>query len=426
MKNRTNQRLEEITPSTLIVGVNVAKSLQWARFVDYRGIEVAKTISFRNDKTGFENIVAKIENICKGEFENVKIGMEPTGHYWKTLANHLIGRGYKVVGVNPYHTKRAKELDDNSPTKSDKKDAITIARLVRDGRYFVPYLPQDVYAELRGLATARASLMKRNNAIKNTIIAVLDEYFPEITRVFKYPLKGKASRQILKNCPFPSEIIALGADGVLVEIKKAVEKTVGKKKATQLVEIAKDSIGVKYGLLAAKIKLQGMLSEMELLENNLSKIENAMEKMLMATGYGEKILSMKGIGVVTGATFLGEIGDPMRFANARQIARLAGYSLIEDSSGKSKSGTKISKRGRKGLRSVLYQMAFTMVGKNAEMKTLYKHLTTRKKNPLKKKQALVVISKKIITIIYSMIKKQENYKPERVFGAVRQEILMAA
>ena len=426
MENRTNQRLEEIAPSTLIVGIDVAKMLQWARFVDYRGIEVAKTTSFRNDKTGFESIVAKIENLRKEKFGDVIIGMEPTGHYWKALANYLINKGYKVVGVNPYHTKKAKELDDNSPTKCDKKDAITIARLVKDGRFFIPYLPQDVYAELRSLANARASLMKRNSAIKNTIIAVLDEYFPEIYDVFKNPIKGKASRQILKECPFPREIMELGVDGVLSEIRKAAKKAVGIKKAKQLVETAQNSIGVEYGLIATKIKIQGMISELELLESNLVCIENAMEKMLMATGYDERILSIKGVGVVTGATFLGEVGDPMRFDNPRQIARLAGYSLVEDSSGKSKSGTKISKRGRKGLRSILYQIAFTMVGINAEMKALYKHLTTRSKNPLKKKQALVVISKKIITIIYSLIKKQENYQPERVFGTVRQEMLLAA
>ncbi len=73
--------------------------------------------------------------------------MEPTGHYWKPLANYLPECGFTVVGVNPCHTKKAKELDDNSPTKSDKKDALTIARLVKDGRYFEPYLPTEVYGD---------------------------------------------------------------------------------------------------------------------------------------------------------------------------------------------------------------------------------------------------------------------------------------
>ena len=429
--NRTNKRLEEITVNTLIVGVDVAKSKQWARFVDYRGVEVGKAIYFSNDRNGFEFIVAKINELCnskiyRNSFAKVIIGMEPTGHYWKPLANYLIKQGLKVVGVNPYHTKKAKELDDNSQTKSDKKDAITIARLVKDGRYFDPYMPQDIYAELRVLTNTRISIKKRSGAVKNTITAVLDEYFPEIVKVFKNPLKGKASRQILLSCPFPAFILALGEEGVLVEIKKAVKKTVGLKKVRQLIETAKESIGVDYGLESAKLKMSCLIAELDMIEANLNEVEASMEKMLEATCYADKMLGIKGIGVVTAAMFLGEVGDPLRFDSDRQISRYAGYNLTEDSSGKNKSGTCISKRGRKQLRSILYKMAFTMVGQNAEMKELYNYLTTRKDNPLKKKQALVVVSKKIITVIYSLLKKQETYKPELVLGTVRREMLLAA
>jgi len=431
MKNRTNQRLEAITAGTLIVGVDVAKSLQWARFVDYRGVEVGKAISFKNNRKGFESIVSRIKEVVKLKIfkepiNNILIGMEPTGHYWKTLANYLMKLGYTVVGVNPFHTKKAKELDDNSQTKSDKKDALTIARLVKDGRYFDPYMPQDIYAELRVLTNTRVSILKRNSNLKNTITAVLDEYFPEITTVFKNPLTGKASRQILKSCPFPKLLLNLGEEGILAEIRKAVKRTVGIKKVRELIRAAEDSIGVEYGLESAKLKLSLLIEELDLIEHQLDEVESAMEKMLAATGYAEYILGIKGIAVVSAASFLGEVGDPTRFNNARQIANYAGYNLVEDSSGKSKSGTCISKRGRKQLRSILYKMAFSMVGHNAEIKALYRHLTTRKDNPLKKKQALVVVSKKIITIIFSLIKKQEQYKPELVLGSVRKEILLAA
>jgi len=429
--NRTSQRLEAITVNTLVVGVDIAKSLQWARFVDYRGAEVGKAVYFSNDRKGFEYIVAKIKELCNSkvfvhQFTNVIIGMEPTGHYWKPFANYMMQRGFRVVGVNPYHTKKAKELDDNSQTKSDKKDAITIARLVKGGRYFDPYLPQDIYAELRVLTNARIGILKRNNAVKNNITAMLDEYFPEIVTVFKKPIKGKASRQILKSCPFPSMIIVLGEDGVLTEIKKSVKKTVGMKKVRQLMATARQSIGVEYGLTSAKLKMDLMLAELELIESQLSAVETAMLQMLNGTGYAEKILGIKGIGVISAASFLGEVGNPLRFDNARQISGYAGYNLTEDSSGKNKSGTSISKRGRKQLRGLLYKMALTMVATNPEMRELYDHLKTRKNNPLKKKQALVVVSKKIITVIYSVLKKDENYKPELVLGQVRREMLLAA
>jgi transposase len=432
MKNRTNQRLEEITVATLIVGVDIAKTTHWSRFTDYRGVEVGKPVKFKNNRAGFETIVSRIEQIRNSNtpsqkaFGQVIIGMEPTGHYWKAFAHYLMELGYRVVGVNPYHTKKAKELDDNSPTASDKKDAITIARLVKNGNYFEPYLPTDIYAELRILSNSRESVMKRNNAVKNTITAILDEYFPEITEVFKTVLTGKAARQVLKSCPFPSLILELGVDGVLEEIKKAVKKTVGYQKVKQLIQAAEESVGVDYGIQSSKFRLRQLVDELEMIEKQLSEIEETMEKLLYATGYAEQLLSIKGVGVVTAARFLGEVGDPLRFDNARQISNYAGYNLVEDSSGKSKSGTVISKRGRSRLRGLLYQMAFTMVGCNQEMKMLHEHLTTRTKNPLKKKQSLVVVSKKIITVIYSLLKKQTTYDPALALGPVRRELMNAA
>ena len=421
MKNLNVQKIEAITLNTLVVGVDIAKELQWARFIDYRGLELGKALKFSNDKSGFNSILTSMEIICNNKkLDNIIVGMEPTGHYWKPLANYLILNGITVVMVNPYHTKRAKELDDNSQTKSDKKDALTIAKLVRDGRYYEVYMPQDVFAELRVLTNSRISLMKRHNALKNTITAVMDEYFPEITLAFKDLFKGKASMQILKTCPFPSQILGLGVEGVLAEIKKAVKKTVGRKKAEQLVETAKTSIGVGYGIASAKLKLELMIEELELLRGQLEKLERAMGNALDDTGLGHLVLGIPGIGVISAASFLGEIGDPMRFDDPRQISKMAGYNLIEDSSGKNKSGTAISKRGRKNLRNVLYQMALTMVAVNNEMKEFYAYLKTRKDNPLKKKQALVVISKKIITIIYNLIKKREEYRADLVFGEQRR------
>lgn len=427
-EDRLKQKTLAIKTNTLIVGVDIAKSYQWARFVDYRGIEHNHAIKFKNSKSGFELILARIREICKQEkFKNVIVGMEPTGHYWKAFANWLDKqKGITVVLVNPYATKQAKELDDNSQTKSDKKDALTIAKLVKDGRYFELYLPHDIYAELRGLSTTRNSLNKRRRALKNTIIAVLDEFFPEYVEVFKHPLNGKASRHILRSCPFPKFIIELGEDGVTEEIKRAVKRTVGRKKAKQLVETAKESIGVDYGEESARFKLCLMLDELELLDEQTEELEGQMADALRKTDYAEFLLSIKGIGIVTLAACLGELGDPMRFDNPRQMSRMAGYNLVEDSSGKNKSGTKISKRGRKNLRCVLYQMAITMVATNDEMKELYHYLKNREKDPLRKMQALIVVSKKILTLIHTLAKKKESYNPDRVFGYVRKEQLKAA
>lgn len=424
-EQRLNQKLELITEKTLVVGVDIAKHVQWARTVDYRGIEIGKAVRFTNDKQGFEAIVKVIRERCKQK-DCVKavIGMEPTGHYWKTLANYLLKQdGVTVVMVNPYATKMSKELDDNSPTKSDKKDSLTIARLVKDGRYYEVYLPHDIYADLRVMSSTRQSLNKRGNALKNTITAVMDEYFPEFNTVFKHPLKGKASRHLLKACPFPKFILELGEDGLTDEIKKAVKKTVGRKHARKLIAAAQSSIGVDYGEEAALFKLQSLMEELDLVDRQIDELEERMTKTLNEISYTKYLLSIKGIGVITLAALLGELGDPKRFDDPRQMSRMAGYNLKEDSSGKNKSGTCISKRGRKNLRSVLYQMALTMVAVNPEMKELYHYLKTRQENPLKKMQAMVVISKKILVLVHALVKKEEYYDAEKVFGTVRKEQL---
>ena len=427
-KNHSTQKLEAITFSTLVVGVDIAKHNQWARFVDCRGIEHDKAIKFENNRNGFNEILTRIYQICKKEgFDKVVVGMEPTGHYWKAFANFMLKQAkIAVVLVNPYHTKTAKELDDNSQTKSDKKDALTIAKLVKDGRYFETYLPHDIYDELRGLTTTRNSMNKRKKSIINTITAVMDEYFPEFEKVFKHPFKGKAAMHLLKVCPTPKFVLELGEEGVLEEIKKVVKKTVGRKKAVELVETARESIGVDYGEYAARFKVQQLIEELELIIKQLDAVETEMSKALKKTEIAEYLLSIDGMGIVSLAMCLGELGNPLRFEDARQMSRLAGYNLIEDSSGKNKSGTCISKRGRKNLRCVLYQIAITMVATNKKMRQLYDYLKTREQNPLKKMQALVVISKKILTLIFTLSKKKVYYEPEQVFGVYRMSQLKAA
>jgi transposase len=82
-------------------------------------------------------------------FTEVILGMEPTGHYWFSLAENTKKWGMRIVLVNPYHVKKSKELDDNNPTKNDRKDPKTIAMLVKDGRYIEPYIPEGIYKELR-------------------------------------------------------------------------------------------------------------------------------------------------------------------------------------------------------------------------------------------------------------------------------------
>lgn len=426
MKNSKNDKIQLITYKTLIVGIDIAKRVQWAQFTDYRGLEVSKHLKFNNDLTGFKSIIQKIEEIKRNkDFRAVIVGMEPTGHYWKPLGAFLENSGIKVVLVNPAHTKKSKELDDNSQTKNDRKDALTIAKLVKDGRYLEMYLPKEEYSELRALTLTRIEVSKTQNSTKNRIRALMDEYFPEFETVFKTFIEGKAALHLLKNCPFPQNVLKLKELEIQELLKEVVKKTVGIKKIKELQNVAKTSVGITLGIEGAKLRLKVLLDNYEQNVKHLELIENEMEKQLQQTGYLEVLTSIPGVGIVSASSFLGEIGNPKRFSNPQQIVRLAGYNLVENSSGLHKSKTSISKRGRKNLRSILYKMALVLVCKNKEMKTLYNYLRTREKNPLKQKQALVVIAEKAVRVMFNLMINRNNYDETKVLGEFRLKQIAA-
>jgi transposase len=156
LKQKQNQRITRITESTLIVGADIAKKVHVARAVDYRGIELGKDCVFHNDRTGLSKLAAWMKELGEAHHKtDILFGIEPTGHYWFPLAAFLQEQGIQIVVVNPHHENKAKELEDNSQTKSDYKDAKVIADLIRSGKYVEPNLPTKEYAELRILMNLR-------------------------------------------------------------------------------------------------------------------------------------------------------------------------------------------------------------------------------------------------------------------------------
>lgn len=414
-----NDKLGMIKEGVLIVGIDIAKYRHSVQPMLHNGITLCKPFTINNTKDGFKSLLLKLEQINQSNgCKKVIIGLEPTGHYWKALSWFLIQNGYSVFLVNPYHVKKSKELDDNTPSKNDPKDAKVIGKLVTEGRFFEVYLPTGPWSELRVLSNNRNQLRAKSNAVLNNVHAVLDEYFPEYETVFK-DITGKASLHTLISCPMPEDLTILGVPGILAEFKKATKKGVGRKRAELLYKAAFDSIGVPANQ-AVRLKLKLSVQELHLLTEQITTIENEMEKQLKATGISQYLLSIHGIGIVTAAGILGEIGDPSRFTHWKQIRKLAGFNLVEDSSGKHQGQRIISKRGRFALRSYLYQVAFVMVAQNQEFKELYQYLITRQQNPLKKKQALIVIATKLIRVIISLIKHKRLYDSKQVLGTYRE------
>jgi transposase len=421
MINSQAKKLNLVTGNVLIVGVDVAKEKNYARFINTQGFELCKYYRFSNDLAGMNDYINKLNHLKqKHGFERVVIGMEPSGHYWEPLAYFLKEYQLEQVLVNPYHVKCSKEMSDNSPGKSDIKDALLIANLVKEGNYFKMYLPDGVYRNLRNLTRERYQLRKKYNSAKNMLRALLDSYFPEFVRIFKDPL-GQTSVYILKNYPFPADIMELTEEQLLDAIKLGSRKRLGLKKARELKQAAMSSVGLREGLESTRYRIQSRLEEIMFYQRQLDKIEGEMSYQLVKTGFNRNLLSIPGVGIITAARFLGEVGDIGRFDSPEQIIKLAGLNLKSNSSGKKKGEMKITKRGRSELRSLLYQSALIMVSKNPQMKRMYQYYRTRSVNPLKSKQALVVISKKLVRIMFALMKKDELYDPAVVLGEAQVE-----
>lgn len=432
MKQQMEQRAKKLalirSEHTLVVSIDIAKHKHWAGMLDGRTeLPVGSPFVFQNSRDGFSRLLGQIAKAQeKTGATRVVVGMEPTGHYWRPLAAYLQEAGITVVLVNPYHVKTSKEHDDNSPTKSDRKDVWVIARLVAEGKFFPLYLPDGVYADLRSLTQARQQQRQKLNTALNQLRAVLDEYFPEYTTVF-VNLLGQASLHILQHRPFPQDVLAVKVEELAGELRAASNGRVGLKRAQELQEAARGSIGVRYGLSATRLRVNQILREAAFWQQQLTETEAAMATALEQTRLGPYLLSMPGVGVVTAAAFLGEIGDPSRYEDWRQLRKLAGFNLTENTSGeRSHSKTPISKRGRPGLRMVLYQMAMIAATKNPEMRALYQHFRTRPHNPLHGKQALVALACKLLRVLFTLIREQRTYDPARALGAWRAEQLALA
>lgn len=426
MNQKQNQRITRITEKTLVVGADIAKKIHVARAVDFRGIGLGKDCVFTNDQEGLMKLALWMKELGQAhEKTEVVFGIEPTGHYWFPLAAFLKEHDIKVVLVNPHHVNKTKDIEDNSQTKSDYKDAKVIADLIRNGKYTEPNLPTKEYAELRVLMNLREKVMVNLTQVKARVANWFDRYFPEYPQVFK-KWDGKASLMALYHFPTPEEVISIGARGVLTHWKTEIKQGIGIKRAERLYAAATASIGLTEGLAAARIELAVLLEQYELYSKQEEHIMIEVLKILEKIPGTQEMLTIPGIGVLTIAGFLAETGDLNNYDHGQQIIRLAGLNLTENSSGKRKGKTGISRRGRSRLRSILFRAMLPMVAKNPEFKVLHKHFITRVENPLKKKQSLIALCGKLVRVLYTLGTQQKEYNANEVLGPVRQAQLQRA
>ncbi len=417
------EKRQRIKPTTLIIGVDIGCYFNMACFMKKNG-EVVDRGQIYNSVQGFQYFEDKTEMIKKaGGFKEVIIGLEPTGNYWRKFAFFSMELGYEVRFIRTTALKHQRELDESSSSKSDMKDAYTLANITREGKYLDSIIEDGIFQELRNLVHLRDNIVQDSVRTKNKLRSFLDDYFPELHRLYS-TMSAKSLLAILNECPFPEDVLKYGEERLVELISKISRgQKEGEKKGRKLFASAKDSIGLKKITPTTRYMLSLYLEDVKRSEKRLHEIEVKIKALLSEIPCAEYILSIPGISVISTGIFLGELGNPYNFKGPKQIVKYAGYDPVGHDSGKYFSKKHISKKGRWRLRKILYFMSLSAVRIEPYFKHWYKNkLEGGKENgrKLAKKEALCAVVIKLINVIFALI------RDERMYEERTDKVLLAA
>lgn len=412
MQDKQNQLIERISDNHLVVGVDIAQQLHVARAVNFRGIVVGDPLAFENNEDGFASLLKWMDKLQRlNKLEVAIVGMEPTGHYWINLSKWLFKQGIEVVTVNPHLVKRNKENRDNTQSKSDKKDALVIADMVKNGYYAFVRDTSESFEILRVLMSNRDVVVKRLVSTINQLNRWVDIVFPELRQVFK-DITAKGAIATLRLFPSPMELRSLKPDDVVSGWKSIMKRQPGLKKAQLLLQLAKKSVGTRQALEAYKFHLEQLLEEYDLAVLQLERVEQEVKDVLKQIPFAKKLLAIKGISEISLAGILGEAGDLSGFSHGNSLLRHAGLHLAEASSGKWKGQIVISKRGRSRLRRFLYLATMSLVMNNTEFQAIHSHNVKVKK--MKKMKSIMKLVGKLARIFVGIARRNESYCADKV------------
>lgn len=394
-----------VNTKTLIVAIDIGKGTDTGYCRCPSGKDI-KPFEFSNDSQGFKELW---DRICwektSNHLEEVVVGFESTGAYGEPLVHYLRQKPVKLVQVNPVHTKRMKELQGNSPGKTDRKDPKVIADIIGLGHALSVVIPEGAAAELRRLTLARERTIHRRTALYNQVQDLVFILFPEFLQVMR-DVKTKSARYLLRHYPTPQDMVACGSEGLALILKRVSRGKLGKARAQALYDGAAQSVGLQEGRKGILLEMEEIFSALEACHRFIEKLGEEMLPYLEQIPYSDSLLSVKGIGAITVAGLIGEVGDFRQFHTLREVMKLAGLNLFEISSGKHKGNRHISKRGRPVLRKLLYFAAINTIRKGGVMHASYQRYLER---GMPRTKALIAIARKLLRILFALVRDHSRY-----------------
>jgi len=379
------------------LGIDVSKERFDACCINLKG-ESLFSLSTSMNRKGFEELIKQLSCLSVSQ-ESVLVGMESTACYHVNLYSFLVSSGYTVIVINPLLISNFVRLQLRK-TKTDKKDASVIAQFLLLNRDSLcqTLISSDV-SELRDLSRQRESLVDQMSSIKSDIKRLLSVTFPELEQIAG--VFSKSMLRLLCHYPSAASIKQLKRSQIA---KILIPGSYGKQTASsveRMIKAAQGSIGTTSP--AKEIILKQKASLLMQLEQHLQELTDILkqlcqEKIQQDTGI---LTSMKGIGEKSAMNFLIEMGgDIKQFERHQKLIAMAGLDPALYQSGKIDRKGKISKRGNRHLRRIIWLMTTKVIQFNVRFKQYY---LKRIKDGLPYKMAVLATAHKLIRVMFAML-----------------------
>lgn len=386
-----------------IIGIDIAKRNHEAVIITEDGQIVRKPFSFRNNCTGYNQLLEQVRKQTRVKSQII-FAMESTVHYWLALYARLIKDGYTVMVLNPIQSHSLRELYIRK-AKTDARDSLVIADLVRFGRCQASNVPQDKILALRELCRSHAYLIDVAADLKRKLIALLDRTFPEYESLFE-SLFGKASVAVLRKYPTPQKIKNAHLEKLTALLWDSSGGRFGEWKARQLKEAACNSFGIEDTCGVCSSLLCVFLEQILSLTGQAAAIEKQITSLLK--DFDAQLTSIPGVGVVLAATILSEIGDISRFSSTDKLLAYAGLDPTVRQSGEFKSSqNRMSKRGSPYLRRAIWMASTSAVQFDPMFRAYYEK---KRSEGLHYMNVIGHVSRKMTAVIFAVLRDSQPYR----------------
>jgi transposase len=400
------QKIKRVNKETMIAALDIGKGSHYGYFRAPDGQDV-EPFAFYNTHDSFQSFWKKLSRFKKAHgCTQVVVGFESTGPYAEPITHFLKQRPVRLVQINPMHSKRIKELTGNSPNKTDRKDPRVIADIIMLGHALRVVIPQGSSAHLRRLTQARERAVRDRTAMLNQLQHLLFVIFPEFLQVIKN-ISCKTGLYLLRHYPTRQAIAALGEEKLTTIIKRISRGRMCQGRARELFQSAQRSVGITEGQQSIVEEIGHLIDTIGRENDFIHRLECQMRSHLEQVAYSRCLLSLPGVGLITVAGLIGEVGDFRQYGTVAEITKLAGLDLFEVSSGKHKGQRRISKRGRPLMRKLLYFAAINAVKSTGTMHQPYARMIER---GMPRTKALVAIARKLLRVMYALARDQSMYR----------------